>query len=698
MVELARGNVGDRPWGRTLAALGLRGVTGQLALATDAKRFVVGFEQGAVVTATSPLTSDAAVRVALTGHLLSSSQVPEISRRQALAPDRDEIDVIAELARLGPDHALRLRRRVIAQRAARTFSISHGQFVVTDWSELPVLDGCALDIRAVIYMGARANLSEHRLAQELDQLGSWFRLKPAMDDDLPQFGFGDAEQPIIERLRDGGTIEDIEEWAASFIDSRTVRAVVYSLASYNACDHGPPRPRRPHEDALAMTREVPRVAGQISGTAATQPISELTPISIARLTPISDETPTSIARIRPVTRSGTEPGVARSRPITEGTPISMPRAARPTPVPSAARSSGSIRIPQDSSASGSIRIPQDGGASGSIRIPPESRSGNIRIPTLPPATPAPRGTDAGVPRAPRARSSTGVRSAGVEAGDLALPPSEVIRRVPAARPAPKRRELAGSDSPQSHDVKATIAQRLKLLDQGADHYQLLGVGQDASSDAIRKAYFALARQLHPDRLAALGISDDGRHAQRLFAQINAGFAVLSDPARREHYLSVLRRGGEAAIRAEDARAEQLARRVLEAEEAFRRGELALRRDQPAAAVAELTLAVQLDPDEADYQAMLAWSQFCAAPDKAAVAHATRAQLDEAIERSPQAVTGRFYLGRVERMLGRDQDAARHFREVLAAAPGHTEAAAELRVIESRLGDKPGGGGLFGRKR
>jgi tetratricopeptide (TPR) repeat protein len=257
--------------------------------------------------------------------------------------------------------------------------------------------------------------------------------------------------------------------------------------------------------------------------------------------------------------------------------------------------------------------------------------------------------------------------------------------------------VVSTDSPQAHDVKALIAQRLQLLDHGADHFKLLGVTERVSSDALRKAYFALARQLHPDRLAALGIADDGKHAQRLFAQINTGFAILSDHARRASYVDVLRRGGEAAVRAEQARAEDLARRILEAEEAFRRGELALKRDQPQAAVAELELAIQRNPDEADYHALLAWAQFCAAPDKLAIASTTRMLLDKAIQRSPRAVAARFYLGRVERMLGKDQEALRHFRDVLAAVPGHSEAAAELRVLEARLsgGDKPGGG-LFSR--
>lgn len=321
-----------------------------------------------------------------------------------------------------------------------------------------------------------------------------------------------------------------------------------------------------------------------------------------------------------------------------------------------------------------------GGSSGSIRLPGEDAMRDT-------ASPAAGG--AGDDRRRRPSSSPGLRRPldRAEAG-----PGVVVRPVVASRPPPAR-HLAQVDSPQSHSVKALIAQRLKLLDQGADHFQLLGVGHDVTADVLRKAYFALARQLHPDKLAALGISDDGKHAQRLFAQINAGFATLSDPARRAGYLDVLRRGGEAAIRAEQARAEELTRRILDAEEAFRRGELALRRDQPAAAVAELERAVQLNPDEADYHAALAWSRFCAAPDKQAAAAATRAALDRAILRAPRSVTARFYLGRVERMLGRDHDALRLFRDVLAAAPGHAEAASEVRVLEVRLtgGDRPGAG-------
>jgi cytochrome c-type biogenesis protein CcmH/NrfG len=153
-------------------------------------------------------------------------------------------------------------------------------------------------------------------------------------------------------------------------------------------------------------------------------------------------------------------------------------------------------------------------------------------------------------------------------------------------------------------------------------------------------------------------------------------------------LQVLRRGGTTALAAEQAQAEAMAQRIIESEEAFLRGEAAMRRDQLALAITELARAVELNPDEADYRAALAWAQFCAAPDKQVVGPETRAALEQAIAVSPNAVSARFLLGRVERMLGRDVDALRHFQDVLRRSPGHHEAASEARLIEQRLAAPP----------
>ncbi len=69
-----------------------------------------------------------------------------------------------------------------------------------------------------------------------------------------------------------------------------------------------------------------------------------------------------------------------------------------------------------------------------------------------------------------------------------------------------------------------------MIDPPPDYYALLGVSADADGDAIRTAYRALAKQLHPD--AADG---GGAHSTDQFIRIQEAYDVLRDPERRAEY-------------------------------------------------------------------------------------------------------------------------------------------------------------------
>ncbi|MEP6863230.1 MAG: DnaJ domain-containing protein [Deltaproteobacteria bacterium] len=734
-----------------------RGLTGQVTVTSEAKPYRIAFARGAVVGATSPLASDAAVRLALTGGLVSSTQVADITRRVAASPHRDEIEVIAEAARLAADQAQKLRRRLVAQRAARTFSLDKGDFVIEDAITIPVVPGSELDVRTVIHMGARNNLAEVRLAQELALFGAWFKLLPDAIPDLSQFGFTETDKPVLQELIGGANLADIEGDHPE-VGERGVRAIVYALAAYGACEVAAKpvptnRPKKTSSPPISQARTVTNPNQARRTPSGMQPIADEqgvprrvdtrgsgpanrieTPDGMSlRSPPASSQPP---VRQTPATGSTVVP---RTSTPTAHPGFDTPRTPTPTNHPAFDRPGSGASAPAfDRTRSATVpprtppavsrtqtpvepaisrapttpfagRTPTDPSTGRTPTDPVAARAPTNRTssptPQHPAVTRAPSPQEPAVGRAPSptgpvtARTMTPLRPLPASGPTISrttsqsrasvLPAGPPVRPSSSAIPRPNRPSSpmpvrSRTNTAAALETDALIRDRLALVDRGADHFVLLGISQDATPDLIRAAYFTLARKLHPDRIASLGIIDSARDAQRLFAQINAAFAVLNDTLKRTEYLSIVARGGESAVRAEEAKADELAMRVMHAEEAFRRGEMALRREQLAQAITEFTTAVELQPQEPEYQALFTWAKFAAAGDKQAIAHKTRNELARAAEKSTQSPTARFYLGRVERILGREREALEHFYEVLRIKANHAEASSEIRVLETRL--------------
>jgi curved DNA-binding protein CbpA len=65
-----------------------------------------------------------------------------------------------------------------------------------------------------------------------------------------------------------------------------------------------------------------------------------------------------------------------------------------------------------------------------------------------------------------------------------------------------------------------------------DYYEILELPSDADERMIKKAYYRLARELHPDKASN---PDEAKNYEERFAQVSAAYNILKDPQKREEY-------------------------------------------------------------------------------------------------------------------------------------------------------------------
>jgi curved DNA-binding protein CbpA len=236
------------------------------------------------------------------------------------------------------------------------------------------------------------------------------------------------------------------------------------------------------------------------------------------------------------------------------------------------------------------------------------------------------------------------------------------------------------------------AELMALADQlrARDAYEVLGVARGASDSDVKDAYERLAARAHPDRFR------DGSQALRalaeeVFGRVRAAYDTLSDP--REKQIQALT--SKKLERKEQER--QKSERAFQAEVERRKGEVALSSRSYEAALAHFGKALELYPDEGDHHAYYGYVLHLCHPGDAAMAAEAMEHVKRGIKLASHREKPYLFLGRLNKAVGRADQAEKMFVRAIQIEPNCLEAIRELRLIQMRREKSKGLiGRLFGR--
>ncbi len=257
------------------------------------------------------------------------------------------------------------------------------------------------------------------------------------------------------------------------------------------------------------------------------------------------------------------------------------------------------------------------------------------------------------------------------------PPSEP------PRPAPQVvAKSAGSLLPELSEVVSLPrltgqegAQREKLAQKFTamrrlDFFEILGVKWSASREDIKRAYFALAKEYHPDKHFSSASAETRALAQQIYDLISTAHDTLTDAEERKRYIAQLEAGAKQPDDADVGK-------ILAAEGKFQRGEELMRLRQYGDAAKLFREAISLYPDEGEFHAWEGWAMFQADPTHAD--DAVRA-IEQAVNLNPKMDKGYLFLGYIHKATGRPDRAERQFEKAIQCNPDCTEALRELRLL------------------
>jgi tetratricopeptide (TPR) repeat protein len=208
---------------------------------------------------------------------------------------------------------------------------------------------------------------------------------------------------------------------------------------------------------------------------------------------------------------------------------------------------------------------------------------------------------------------------------------------------------------------------------------MLDIARDATADDVESAFFALVKRWHPDRLPP-ELAPIRDACSRVFSRMSEAHVTLTDDKQRARYMRLLADGsGSPEMQATVAK-------VVDAATNFQKAEVCFRRNDMVQAETFCRKALEDDPTQPDYHAMLAWLVALKPENQLPEKTIESIQmLERAIIMSDRCEKAYFWRGMLYKRLGKSDLAVRDFRRAIELNPRNIDAAREVRLYNMRGG-------------
>jgi curved DNA-binding protein CbpA len=244
------------------------------------------------------------------------------------------------------------------------------------------------------------------------------------------------------------------------------------------------------------------------------------------------------------------------------------------------------------------------------------------------------------------------------------------------------RDLAAQEKERAEDVgdERRMRELLQSMER-SNYFEILGLPPDAPIAEVRRRYFELAKQFHPDRFKNARSLE---FAEKIFVLVNEAYDTLASEKKREQYETALKDAAHKKTLVEREK-------KLAAERAFQKGKAFLQAHNWAAAVGLFgELAAEKNESAALGKVYYAWSLFNRDfREREDVAREAEKILQEVLKADPGMAEAYVILGKIHRRLNGPARAKQYFEKALDIAPDHVEALREVRLLNQRQGaDEP----------